>query len=289
IGFFNVAGSITPFVSGLGTAAFTIANMAAAAVGIQKLIAFIKTLSIATKIQTAAQWLLNVAMNANPIGLIITGIAALIAGLVYAWNKFEGFRKVVLGVWEVMKGFGNILKNFVIDRIKGIISGLGAMGQAVVKLFSGDFSGAWESAKQGVRDLSGFDAAKNAVVSFGSLKDDWSAGVQKGAESWANSHKSEEGKESESKVGPIENFMSVNPLAPVNDDRKTTDGGGNDRIKGSGNGATLAGSGGSGGGKSVVMNVTINFNGLKGSAREMAEAVAREVNNRLSDSLAVAG
>ena len=34
---------------------------------------------IATKVMTAAQWLLNVALNANPIGLIIIGIVALIA------------------------------------------------------------------------------------------------------------------------------------------------------------------------------------------------------------------
>jgi TP901 family phage tail tape measure protein len=285
IGFFNVAGSITPFISGLGTAAATVASMAAAVTGIRQLIAFMKTLSVATQLQTAKQWLLNIAMNANPIGLIITGIAALVAGIVWAWNKFEDFRKVVLGVWEVMKGFGNILKDFVIDRIKGIISGLGAMGRAIVKLFSGDFSGAWESAKQGVRDLSGIDATKKAAESIGEA---WGAGVQKGAESWANSHPEES--ENVVPAGPQETFMNEN-ITSVSDKTVDTKAGSKDKNKnsgGSGDGVKLNGSGGNGGSKSIIMNVTNNFNGFK-TTREIAETIAKEVNSRLSDGLAVTG
>jgi TP901 family phage tail tape measure protein len=284
IEFFDVAGAITPFVSGLGTAAFTVANVAAAGAGIKQLITYIKTLSVATQIQTAKQWLLNIAMNANPIGIIITVIAALVAAIVWAWNKFEGFRKVVMGVWEVMKGFGNILKDFVIDRIKGIISGLGAMGNAIAKLFSGDFSGAWESAKQGVQDLAGIGAAQNA---FGSLKDAWSDGVRKGAESWAESQKDREGEAAG--IGPLAAFQAQTPSPIPNGDAPAVTDKKNSRNKGSADSVTLAGSGGSGGGKNIVMNVTNNFNGLKGSAREMAEAIAKEVNSRLSDSLAVTG
>ena len=62
-----------------------------------------------------------------------------------------------------------ILKDFVIDRIKGIISGLGAMGSAIYKLFTGDFSGAWEAAKKGVVDLSGYNAVKNAISASADL------------------------------------------------------------------------------------------------------------------------
>tara|TARA_R110002051_G_scaffold240168_1_gene300754 strand:+ start:46 stop:2163 length:2118 start_codon:yes stop_codon:yes gene_type:complete len=55
------------------------------------------------KIVTASQWLLNVAMNANPIGLIVLGIAALIAGIVLAVKhidtiieSFKEWRKYLL-------------------------------------------------------------------------------------------------------------------------------------------------------------------------------------------------
>ena len=33
------------------------------------------------------------------------------------WNKFAGFRAVILTVWDTVKGFGNILKQYVLDRI----------------------------------------------------------------------------------------------------------------------------------------------------------------------------
>ncbi len=117
----------------------------------------------ATGVWTAAQWLLNAAFIASPIGWIVLGVAALVAGVVYAWNKFEGFRNAVKSVWEVMKGFGGILKDFVLDRIKGIISGIGSLGSAIYKLFTGDFKGAWKDAKQGALDLSGVTAVTNAA------------------------------------------------------------------------------------------------------------------------------
>ena len=49
-------------------------------------------LSVAQGAVTAAQWLMNVAMNANPIGLIIAVIGALVAAFVLLWNNCEGFR-----------------------------------------------------------------------------------------------------------------------------------------------------------------------------------------------------
>lgn len=56
--------------------------------------------SIATKVATAAQWLWNAALSANPIGLIIAGIALLVGAIIYAWNNFDWFREGVIGIWE---------------------------------------------------------------------------------------------------------------------------------------------------------------------------------------------
>jgi len=127
-------------------------------------------LAIKTGIATAAQWAFNVAANANPIGLIVLAVGALIGGLVVAYNKFDKFRAIVQGTWEVVKGFGTILKDYVIDRIKGLLSGLGSMANAIKSLFSGDFKGAFSSAKQGVMDITGLSAAKNAFDSSKKLK-----------------------------------------------------------------------------------------------------------------------
>lgn len=57
----------------------------------------------ATKAMAAAQWLLNAAMTANPIGLVIAAIAALVAGFVLAYTKVKWFRDAVNAAWEFIK------------------------------------------------------------------------------------------------------------------------------------------------------------------------------------------
>jgi phage-related minor tail protein len=57
----------------------------------------------ATMAWTAVQWALNSALFANPIGLIVLAIVALVAAIVVAWKKSETFRNVVLGVWNAVK------------------------------------------------------------------------------------------------------------------------------------------------------------------------------------------
>jgi tape measure domain-containing protein len=128
--------------------------------------------TIATKAQYFAllllekgQKLVNLAMSLNPIGRVVAVITALTAAIIYCWNKFAGFRAVILTVWDTIKGFGEILKQYVLDRISGIIVGIGQLGRAIGKLFQGDFSGAWEAAKIGAAELTGFTATKNAASS----------------------------------------------------------------------------------------------------------------------------
>ena len=58
---------------------------------------------LATRAGAAAQWLLNAAMSATPIGLVITALAALAVGLKYAWDNSETFRKVVTTAFSAVK------------------------------------------------------------------------------------------------------------------------------------------------------------------------------------------
>jgi hypothetical protein len=58
-----------------------------------------------TGIVTAAQWLWNIAMYANPIGLIILAIIALVAGIVLLWTHSEGFRNFFIGMWDHIWSF----------------------------------------------------------------------------------------------------------------------------------------------------------------------------------------
>jgi phage-related protein len=58
----------------------------------------------ATGIATAAQWAWNVALSANPIGLVIIAVIALVGGLVLLWKKSETFRAIVTGAFNAVWG-----------------------------------------------------------------------------------------------------------------------------------------------------------------------------------------
>ena len=60
-------------------------------------------INAALKAWTAIQLLLNIALEANPIGLIITAIAALVAGIIYAYNNSETFRGYVQRLWQALQ------------------------------------------------------------------------------------------------------------------------------------------------------------------------------------------
>jgi len=123
----------------------------------------IELVSVFTDLYTTAQWLLNAAMDANPVTMIIIGVMALVGAIMYAWNKFAGFREAVMGVWEAMKAFGGLLKDYIIDRVKGILSGLGGIAKALYLLFTGEFSQAFDTGKQALSDLSGSETTKKFV------------------------------------------------------------------------------------------------------------------------------
>lgn len=70
-----------------------------------------KMVTIATTAWTAVQKVLNLVLTANPIGLIITAIGALVAGLIAAYKNCDGFRKIVDKVWEGIKPLANAIMN----------------------------------------------------------------------------------------------------------------------------------------------------------------------------------
>lgn len=94
---------------------------------VQKFIKAYKAWKIATEGMTAAQWLLNIAMGANPVGIIIAAIAGLVAGIVVLWNTNEGFRNAVTNAW-----------NAILDAGK-------AVWEWLVNFFTVDIPNAWNS------------------------------------------------------------------------------------------------------------------------------------------------
>ena len=78
----------------------------------------------------AAQWLINAAMSANPIGLVVIAIVLLIAIFVIAWKKSDTFREIVTGafkaVWEFVKKVGAWFKDTLWPWLKGVFDKINA-------------------------------------------------------------------------------------------------------------------------------------------------------------------
>ncbi|MFT4288177.1 tape measure protein [Nocardioides sp.] len=60
-------------------------------------------ITAASKAWAAAQWLLNAALSANPIGVVIALVAGLVAGVVLLWRNSETFRTVVTAAWAAVQ------------------------------------------------------------------------------------------------------------------------------------------------------------------------------------------
>lgn len=87
--------------------------------------------TVATGAATAAQWLWNAAMTANPIGLIIVAIAALVAAIVYIAVKTTWFQDLWQKIW------GGIVSyiHWVLGNYQKVFSALAAAGSWLVDKF----------------------------------------------------------------------------------------------------------------------------------------------------------
>lgn len=148
---------LSPVIAAVGTA---IAGLA--------LVGFIqnfKTIIASTKLWTAAQWLLNAAMSANPITLVVIAIAALVAAFVVLWNKSESFRNFWINLWDNVKAVASMAWEAITgffsaawDTIKAVWdvvlgyfqtlwAGIQTTFSVVSEVLSGFFSAAWNAIK----------------------------------------------------------------------------------------------------------------------------------------------
>lgn len=73
-----------------------------------------KAASASTAVWTGVQKVLNLVLTANPIGLVIAAIGALVAGVIYAYNNFEGFRNICDKVWVAVKEVASAVWDFLV-------------------------------------------------------------------------------------------------------------------------------------------------------------------------------
>lgn len=107
-----------------------------------------------TKVWAAMQALLNAAMDANPIGLIVIAIAALVAGFIVAYKKSETFRKIVNGAMRGVAAAAKWVVGFIKSHWKTLLAILtGPFGIAVLLITKN-----WDKIKAGA------GAAKDWIV-----------------------------------------------------------------------------------------------------------------------------
>lgn len=140
-------------VTGLTTAAttaMTIAHRAAAA---------------GAAVVTAAQWAWNAALTANPLGIVIVAIAALVAGLVIAYRTSDTFRGIVDGAFRAVgAGATWLWSSAVQPAFAAIGTAIGAVGTAGRWLWDNALSPAFSAIGSGGAALRGDVARVSAGI-----------------------------------------------------------------------------------------------------------------------------
>lgn len=135
-----------------GFAAFKTASLISAAV------TALKSFDVAAKIAAAGQWVLNAAMNANPIVLVVTAIGALVAALVWFFTQTETGRKA----WAAFTSFLSSAWQSVVSFVTGL-------GQNIANFFTQTIPNAIQSVIQWFQQLPSAigTALSNLITSIG--------------------------------------------------------------------------------------------------------------------------
>ena len=169
----NLKPKIQEFLEAISPIATTVAGITGAFVAfktaasisalIGTLVASFQAYQKANEGATIAQWLMNAAMNANPIVLIVTLIGGLVAALVTLWHTNDDFRNALISAWEAIKSAAtkifSAVANFftetipnafnsVIDWFKNIGKKFADIGKNIVAGLKEGISNAWKNLKK---------------------------------------------------------------------------------------------------------------------------------------------
>lgn len=119
------------------------------------LVGVIGTVIGVSKAWAIAQAALNIVMSANPIALVVIAIAALAAGLIYAYQNSETFRNVVNTAFEAIGAAGAWLWNNALQPvIRFLVEGFAAVARGVANFLDG------------LSNIPGFGWAKDAATAM---------------------------------------------------------------------------------------------------------------------------
>lgn len=144
---------LVPLAAAIGA---VVVALKAYSLGVELWAARTKIAEAASKAWAAAQWLLNAAMNANPIGLIVAGIAALIAVGVLVVKNWDTIKEAAATAW-----------GFVLDIIHGVWQWISDNWPLLLAILLGPFAIAAKLIVDNWDAISGFfSALPGRIVGF---------------------------------------------------------------------------------------------------------------------------
>ena len=108
---------------------------------ITSVVGAIKSFTVAAEAAGVAQAALNLVMSANPIGIVVTAIAALVAAFVTAYKTNDEFREKVDAAWDAIKSKIQAVTDWIKQRMDELREFFGLEGGSVNLTFSGSPSG----------------------------------------------------------------------------------------------------------------------------------------------------
>ena len=128
----SIASTSAPFVEWIANSGTAVMSLIQLSSGIKTVVAGLKAVKVATLAQAAAskivaiasnvwkvaQIALNFVLSANPIGIVVMAIAALVGALVAAYNNCETFRNICDKVWAVVKDVASAVWDFLVKAFE---------------------------------------------------------------------------------------------------------------------------------------------------------------------------
>ena len=250
-----------------------------------------KLMVVWTKAATAVQWLWNAALSANPIGIIIVAIGALVAGIIYLANKVSGWGEAWKHTWEgaklLFQGFSASIETVWLTMVNSLMIGLNKIKEGWYEFKNavglGDESENNKMLAQINEDTENrkkaiADSAKVAYEANLAAKEEFIKAGQ--SLTWNKDKKeaTEAPKASNlSASSAIGGGASPNPITPTKGSKE----GGKD--------STMSVGGSGGGSKTITINITMNntfpIDKTIGSKENAANGVISKINDRMRDAL----
>lgn len=127
-----IASTSAPYVEWIANSGTALMSMVQLSTGIKTVVTWLKAVKVATLAQAAAakvvavasniwkvaQIALNFVLSANPIGIVVMAIAALVGALIAAYNNCETFRNICDAVWAVVKDVASAVWDFLVKAFE---------------------------------------------------------------------------------------------------------------------------------------------------------------------------